>query len=267
MEQKPVKRVCILGTAPTWRDAPFDDPSVEMWALNDMHLLNPPRADRWFDLHPLDKMFFRGAGKKLAGHDVPAGYFLRPAGHLEWLRKQQIPVYVQDAAALGSPSARTFPRERCEREVYDTYCSSPAWMVALAILEGVTELHVYGIHLATEWEYINQRPNFEALLMLAAGKYGVKLVIPKGCPLLRGTHKYGYEPDPEVAKVAAQRRVQQLEAQKAHMLRHAPTWRRWQFWKRQDRNHVSRLSWLNAQIVDAKLGVQHVIAGQTPAGL
>lgn len=263
MDQKPVKRVCILGTAPTWRDAPFDDPSVEMWALNDMHLLNPPRADRWFDLHPLNKMFFRGAGKKLAGHDVPAGFFLRPAGHLEWLRKQQIPVYVQDAAALGSPSARTFPREQIVQRFGPNFASSPAWMVALAMLEGATEIFIYGIHLATEWEYQKQKPNLTFLMGIAAG-LGITLHLPKGCPLLAESHQYGYEPDPDVAKVAAQRRLQALEAQKAHTLKHAPK-RRW--YQRTNRNHLSRLSWLNAQIMDAKLGVQHIIAGQTPAGL
>ena len=252
-----------MGTAPTWRDAPFDDPSVEMWALNDMHLLNPPRADAWFDLHPLDKMFFRGAGKKIHGHDVPAGFFLRPAGHLEWLRKQQIPVYVQDAAALGSPSARTFPREAIVQRFGPNFASSPAWMVALAILEGATEIYIYGIHLATEWEYQKQKPNLTFLMGLAAGLW-ITLHLPKGCPLLAESHQYGYEVDPDVAKVAAQRRLSQLEAQKAHLLKQGPT-RRW--YQRADRNLTSRLSWLNAQIVDARLGVQHVIAGQTPAGL
>jgi hypothetical protein len=169
MDQKPAKRICICGTAPTWRDAPFDDPSVEFWMLNDMHLLNPPRADRWFDLHPLDKMFFRGAGQKMQGHDVPAGFFLRPAGHLEWLRKQQIPVYVQDAAALGSPSARTFPREAIVQRFGPNFASSPAWMVALAMLEGATEIFIYGIHLATEWEYQKQKPNLTFLMGIAAG--------------------------------------------------------------------------------------------------
>lgn len=263
MEQKPVKRIAIIGTAPTWRDAPWDDPTIEFWCLNDFHLLNPPRADVWFDLHPLDKMFFRGAGKKIQGHDVPAGFFLRPAGHLEWLRKQQIPVYVQDAAALGSPSARTFPREAIVKRFGPNFASSPAWMVALAMMEGATEIYIYGIHLATEWEYQKQKPNLTFLMGIAAG-LGIALHLPKGCPLLAESHQYGYEVDPEVPKVAAQRRLQALEAQKAATVKHAPK-RRW--YQRKDANTASRLSWLDAQIVDAKLGVQHIIAGQTPAGL
>lgn len=260
--QKPSKRICILGTAPTWRDAPWDDPSVEMWALNDAHLLNLPRADRWFDLHPIDKMFFRGAGQKIHGHDVPAGFFLRPKGHLAWLRSQQIPVYVQDAAALGSPSARTFPRDEIVKRFGPNFASSPAWMVALAMLEGATEIYIYGIHLATEWEYLRQKPNLLFLMGVAAG-LGITLHLPKGCPLLAEKHQYGYEPDPDVPKVAAQRRVQQLEHERAAVAK-APK-RRW--WQRKDPNRASRLAWLDAQIMDARLGVQHVVAGQTPAGL
>jgi len=262
-EQKPAKRICICGTAPTWRDAPFDDPSIEFWMLNDMHLLNPPRSDRWFDLHPLDKMFFRGAGQKIAAHDVPAGCFLRPKGHLEWLRKQQIPVYVQNAAALGSPSARTFPREEIVKRFGPNFASSPAWMVALAILEGATEIYIYGIHLATEWEYLKQKPNLTFLMGIAAGM-GVVLHLPKGCPLLAEKHQYGYEPDPDVPKVQAQRRVQQLETERINTKRSAPK-RRW--WQREDPNLASRLSWLDAQIMDAKLGVQYIVAGSPPAGL
>jgi hypothetical protein len=260
--QKPEKRIAILGTAPTWRDTPWDDPTLEIWALNDMWLLQPKRVSRWFDLHPLDKMFFRAQGQKVAQYDVPAGFFLRPQGHLEWLRAQTIPVYVQDAAALGSPSALTFPKAAIEAKFGQHFASSPAWMIGLALLEGVTELHIYGIHLATEWEYLKQKPNMTFLLGLAAG-LGVKVVLPKGCPLLKESHQYAYETDPDVPKVAAQRRLQALQAQREQVKASIP--RKW--YQRRDPNTASRLSWLDAQILDASLGVQHVIAGRTPAGV
>jgi len=259
---KPEKRIAILGTAPTWKDTPWDDPTLEVWALNDAWLLNLPRVDRWFDLHPLDKMFFRPAnGKKVKSFDVPAGYFLRPQGHLEWLRQQSIPVYVQDAKALGSRSARTFPKAEIEAKFGKHFASSPAWMIGLALLEGVTELHIYGIHLATEWEYVKQKPNMTFLLGLAAG-LGVKVVLPKGCPLLAESHQYGFEADPDIPKVQAQRRMESLMHQRQMT---AQAKRKW--YQRRDPNVASRLAWLDAQILDAKLGVQYATAARPSAGL
>lgn len=257
------RRICIMGTAPTWREVPFDDPTLEIWALNDMHLLHLPRVDRWFDIHPLDKFYFRDPRKKIAAHDVPAGCFLRPAGHVEWLRQQQIPVYVQDAQLLGSPSARTFPKAAIEAKFGPNFASTPAWMIGLALLEGATELHIYGIHLATEWEYLKQKPNLTFLLGVAMG-LGVKVVMPKGCPLLQERHQYAYEPDPELGKVQAQRRAQRLQQQRV-LVKQQGAKRKW--YQRRDPNVVSRLAWLDAQLMDAQMGIQHVVAGLTPAGM
>ena len=261
-EERKERRIAICGTAPTRAAIPWNDPTLEIWALNDMHVLNLPRADRWFDLHPFDKMYFRKGEQPVFAGDVPAGFFVRPQGHLEWLRKQTIPVYVQDAAQLGTPNAVTFPRERCEREIFPTYCSSPAWMVALALLEGVTELHVYGIHLATEWEYIHQRPNFESLLTLAAAR-GVKVILPKGCPLMRGSHQYGFEEDPDTAKTALKRKMDRLQHEMVLVTKRAKQ-RKW--YQRRDPNHASRVAFLKAQLMDCQLGIQHVMAGRPPVG-
>ena len=245
------KRIAICGTAPTWAEIPWDDPTLEIWALNDMHVLNLPRADRWFDLHPLDEMFFAKPGQK--PQDKPPGTFYRPANHLAWLKAQTIPVYVQDAAKLGSPSARTFPKAEIEAAFGPYFASSPAWMIGLALLEGVTELHIYGIHLATEWEYLKQKPNMTFLLGLAAGR-GVKLVLPKGCPLLKESHQYAYEPDPDLPKLRLERQMKKLMAQREALP------------KATDKNTTSRRAWLDAQITDMKLGIAHAVAGQLPAG-
>ena len=262
-EERKERRVCIVGTAPTWRQAPWDDPSVEMWLLNDMHVLNPPRADAWYDLHPFDQMYFRSRDKKIYADQVPVGHFVRPEGHIDWLRKQTIPVYVQDAKLLGSPSARTFPYADVVKALGPNFASSPAWMVGHALLEGVTELLVYGIHLATEWEYTKQKPNLSFLLGVAAGK-GVKITIPGAAPLLRESHLYAYESDPDLKKLVIQRRMQHLEQQRAIVKKQIAA-RKW--YARADPNHASRLAWLNAQIADAHLALQTVLAGRSPVGV
>lgn len=261
-DEKTERRVAIIGTAPTWRLTPWDDPTLKIHALNDMHVLNLPRADAWYDLHPIDKMFFRPADKKTFAGDVPAGYFVRPTNHLEWLRKQTIPVYVQDAAALGSPSARTFPRAEIEAKFGRSFASSPAWMIAHALYEGVTELHIYGIHLATEWEYQKQKPNMTFLLGLAAG-LGVKVVLPRGCPLLAESHQYAYEEDPDTPKVALQRKMLRLKEELA-FLQTREKGRKWH--ERRDPNYASRSALLKAQILDCQFGMQHVQASRPPVG-
>jgi hypothetical protein len=262
MSERTERRIAICGTAPTWTQIPWDDPTLEIWALNDMHVLNLPRADRWYDLHPIDRMWFRPENKQVFAGDVPAGYFVRPANHLQWLKAQTIPVYVQDAAALGSPNARTFPKAEIEAKFGRTFASSPAWMIAHALLEGVTELHIYGIHLATEWEYQKQKPNMTFLLGLAAG-LGVRVVLPKGCPLLAESHQYGFEEDPDVPKVALQRKAMRLQEELA-FLQQREKGRKW--YQRRDPNYASRTALLKAQILDCQFGMQHAQASRAPAG-
>ena len=261
-EARTERRVCIVGTAPSLRDAPWDDPTIEFWLLNDMWVLNPKRADRWFDLHPFDHFHYSKPGKKVLSHTVPAGDVIRPQGHLEFLRSQTIPVYVQDAKTLGTPSARTFPKADVEKAVGPYFASSPAWMLGLALAEGVTEIQVFGIHLATEWEYQKQKPNLAFLLGLAAGR-GVKIVVPRTAPLLRESHQYAYEPDPDLPKVAVQRKIDGLKQQLGHVQQQMQA-RRW--WQRRDPNLISRKAWLTAQIGDAHLEVQSVVASRSPIG-
>jgi hypothetical protein len=186
---------------------------------------------------------------------------VRPEGHIEWLRTQTIPVYVQDVTALGSSSAKAFPFEAC-KQIFPTFCSSPAWMVAHAILEGATEIHVYGIHLATEWEYVHQRPNFESLLTLAAAR-GIKVVLPKGCPLMRASHEYAVQEDPETPKIALKRKLLRLEQELA-WLEQREKGRK--FYQRRDPNYASRVAMLQAQITDCQFGIQHVQASRVPVG-
>ena len=63
--------------------------------------------------------------------------------------------------------------------------STAAYALALAITEGVDEIKLYGVHGATELEYIQQRPCIEWLLGLAQGR-GIKVVVPDISPILHG---------------------------------------------------------------------------------
>mgnify|MGYP001473345470 CR=1 FL=1 len=193
------KRIAIVGTANSWRDTPWDDPTLEIWGLNDAYTLGFPRCDRWYELHPIDHFYFRPLKDRVVyADDVPHGYYVRPQGHLEWLQQaaKTIPVFLQsDPPAGWPPNAQRFPREAVTQAFGTYWASGPAYEVAHAILEGASEIHVYGIHLSTEAEYREQRPQFEHMLGIARGR-GIKIVMATSSPVLKHGWQYGYEPKP-----------------------------------------------------------------------
>lgn len=244
-DEQTVKRCAILGTAPTWRETPWDDPTLEVWALNDSYLLGFPRADRWYDIHPFDKFYFRDPTKrKIMAEDVPAGTFVRPSGHIEWLAKQTCPVYVAKPDKRV-PRAVAFPKAEIEARFGKWFDSTPAWMLAHALMEGYREIHIYGIHLATEAEYVAQKPNMLFLMGVAAG-LGAKLIVPTASPLMRGSHQYAFEPDPKVPITAEQRHVARLKRTKREI---EETLAHLKWWEPKGPTR-DRLTWVSAKIAD-----------------
>lgn len=226
------KRVCITGTAESWRLTPWADPSIEIWSLNDAYSLGFPRADRWFELHPLDRMYFRDPKQKvIRAEDIPQGYYVRPKQHLEWLKTQaaSIPVYLQNAPPADWPAnAQRFPLERVTEAFGANYwASGPSYMLALAVLEGYTEIWVTGIHLATAAEYREQRPQWEHLLGRVLGPHvteskangfriydgAIRLVLPEACPILHHPWRYAFDdrPVPPVDPMAVEWKAIQKE--------------------------------------------------------
>lgn len=212
------ERVAIIGTAQSWVKTPWHDGGLHLRSLNDAYRMPGfKRADAWYDLHPLNK-FYHPESNQVYAHQVPAGHYCRPKTHLEWLANQQIPLWLhpeyltQHPAAKDWAHARPFPKAEIEAHFGRYFTSSPGWMIGQALMEGVKELHIYGIHLATEIEYIEQRPNFEmlcgALLGRGKRKMSVKdglryyetadglLVIPEEAPVLQSGFQYAFQTRP-----------------------------------------------------------------------
>jgi hypothetical protein len=262
------KRVCILGTAESWTEAPWDDPTIEIWGLNDGYSardpkgMTPKRIDQHFDLHPIDRMWFRPKNKTtFHPGEIPEGVFVRPEGHLEWLKKQAqtIPVWLQADPPEGWPvNAKRFPYEAVKaflraRPDQDAYiASSPSMMLAHAILQGKTEIHIYGIHLATQHEYIKQRPQFEHLLGRAMER-GIAIHLPKSCPLLKHTHVYGYEPEPQRPDKDAVQRMKKAQREFSTLTIKLANWPRW----KSKRAELARLARVQAEMKDAEQAIRH----------
>lgn len=213
-------RVAIVGTAQSWKQTPWQDKGLMKLSLNDAY--NLPGfggADAWFDFHPQDKFFFTPDNtKRMWAHEVPPGFYVRPKSHRDWLKAFPGPVFLhpdfatQYPEAAEWPNAKPFPRAEIEAYFGRYFTSSPAWMIAHAVMQGCRELHIYGIHLATEHEYIEQRPNFEYLIgrVLGSGKltttiaHGLrtyetpngKVVLPVSSPILASDFQYAFEQRP-----------------------------------------------------------------------
>lgn len=204
------KRGCILGTAPTYKLAPWQDLTVDIFGLNDGYVLpGVSRATGWMDLHPVSEMVFR-TERVVAADQVPVGAYLRPAGHLDWLKTRPFPVYLHSAHPEW-PTAQAFPFDTIRQQYGDYFSSTPAWMLAWMLLQGYTEIHIYGIHLATQWEYIQQRPNMEFLIGMALAR-GVQFVIPEQSTLLKGKHVYALQPKPGLSLQRVEQQAQAIKA-------------------------------------------------------
>jgi hypothetical protein len=213
-------KAAIIGTAPSWKLTPWADQDRLLVSLNDAYRMDGfVRADRWYDLHPLDKFVSVPPKALVYPHQVPPGHYVRPADHLQWLSRQAIPVYlhpghgVQCPASATWPTARAFPRDAIVEHFGRYFTSSPAWMLAHLLMEGYTDIRIYGIHLATQHEYLEQRPQFEFLIgrALGAGKLtetvadGMRyyetsqavIGLPQASPVLTSDFQYAFEPRPQ----------------------------------------------------------------------
>lgn len=180
----PAKKVAICGFAESYKTAPFDDLSMEVWGLNELWKYLP-RWTRWFEVHDADTL---GVTKR----DLTEGEMKR---HLEWLKQPADgrPIYMQPQFCDGRfPNAVPLPLARLIGLFGRYFTSTIGYMIALAIADGYTWIGLYGIDLASDVEYRHQRANAEYLVGLARG-LGRTVVVAEGAAILHGGHLYGFE--------------------------------------------------------------------------
>ena len=169
----PRKKVALVGFArSSAMDAPFHDPEFSIWGMNQLYRFIP-RASRWFDIH----------------HNWNE-YVVPGTDHAAWIRDAPIPVYMNDYHPEFSSSVR-YPIERMIEKFGDYYTSTVAYMLALAIDEGFTQIDLYGIDLAVGVEYVEQRPCTEYYIGIASER-GITVGIPTASALCKQSYRYGY---------------------------------------------------------------------------
>jgi len=144
--------------------------------------------DRYFDLH--SKACWTRGGKKGASYP-------------QWLSQNTVPIYMQKHYP-EVPASIEYPKGRILLEFADArgyFANHVAWMIALALTEGVSTIGLFGINYSSESEYMRQRGCCEYWLGRAAG-LGVHVVLPEQCTLLREPSLlYGYDSHDEVTGV------------------------------------------------------------------
>jgi hypothetical protein len=151
--------------------APFEDPEWEIWVLgNQLDQYKGRRITRVFEIHDYLE-------------DKPEGY-------AKWLIDQDLPLVVSDQFP---EKAEIYPYEEAKKLLGDYFSSSPAYMMAYAILKGATHIGIYGIDMAVDdHEYFKQRPDMYAWIAYAKAK-GIEIFIPEESGLFKSGYNEGRE--------------------------------------------------------------------------
>jgi hypothetical protein len=178
-----LRKVACLGGAKTIQSTPWHDPTWEIWSHCSCRHMCKREPDLLFDLHPPD--LWRDPKKKTWD----------PRYH-KWLATNRTPIMMQ-AVYPDAPSSIRYPFETMVTEFPRGYMTNTlAYMIALALMEGVTHLGVFGCDYKTGSEYGPQRGSAEYWLGIAEGR-GVRVLLPPGSDLLnRPSLMYGYESHP-----------------------------------------------------------------------
>lgn len=167
------KNIAIVGGAPSWEGAPFNDPDWEIWAVSVMYSRLPKdHVHRWFEVHDT---------KEVTGRD-PALY----PDFQDWMFKDtsRATVTVMGGRGLDDTlNSISLPIEALTERFGDKWWSSSiAYMFAQALEEGDGAIGLYGVEMCADDEYEYQQAalrHFQDIALLT----GRDVIIPKGCNL------------------------------------------------------------------------------------
>ena len=131
-------RVNIIGCAPGWQEAPFDNGA--RWGINDNHKL-VKNIDLIFDCHNLKRVMKEK--EQLGRRSIK-----EVREHLKLVKKKNIPMFCA-TTFKNIPSVMRYPIEDIVRRFKtDYFGSGPDYAIAYAVYKGYTEIHLYGILMA-----------------------------------------------------------------------------------------------------------------------
>ncbi len=173
-EPKSTRKIAILGSAVSSVGlAPFDNPEWEIWACSPANM-TLPRKTLWFELHNIEI-------KKREGLQ----------GYLDWMAKQPFKIYMQ-AVHPEFPNSLEYPLQPIVSKYGPFWWTSqPAYMLALAIEQKPEAIGLYGIDMAANSEYNQQRLALQFLIREVL-RANINLVVPPESDILEPAPMYGY---------------------------------------------------------------------------
>jgi hypothetical protein len=150
-----IRKVALVGTAPSSKYAPVSDPSWQIWGVGARgeHIT---RADRWFELHRLDG-------------ESPS--WARDWRELMKTWSQETPIWMfYPEPDLGPHIIQMDPKPLSEKFGAFFMTSSFSWMMAQAIEEGFTEIGLWGVDMEYGTEYRQQRVGLRHFIEVAKSK-------------------------------------------------------------------------------------------------
>lgn len=204
------KKIAIVGKAPSSRmQAPYGDESWEIWTIADMFRI-VPRWTRYFELHEVESRREKWGDYfdflKTDHGKVKTVYVREPHPELP-----HAAVYPKEQVVAAFSLTETAGNDR-RRLAYFT--NQVSWMVALAILEGATDIGLWGVDMAqhgdgVKSEYAYQRPSCEYFLGIAAGR-GIRTTVHEASDLLKARLLYGFDPDTNAMRLKWKARHDEL---------------------------------------------------------
>ena len=209
------KKLCILGTASTMPEAPFEDDDYEFWGVSGL-IGNDKckKLDRVFEIHPW--------------WEVRSMLPLLLA-----MEEAEVPIYMQEVQEEVSRSVK-YPRDEVNemfhleamgKNLYVT--NTVTWMILLGLYEGYTDFSLFGVHMAHDKEYAYQRASCTWALgiihgFILSGK-DYRIHLPDESELMHAQYEYGFgQPTQLLMQMNTRRQrlamgVEQLDKEMHHL--------------------------------------------------
>jgi len=193
-------KLCIVGSAPSKADAPYDDKDFDIWAISGAAFsesLDGVRKENteengWNCLTRYDVLFEMHKRHK----------YLEKLSRLASCGK---PVIMQ-RVERDIPTSQAFPADEIADKLGDDFFCTISYMLAYGIFLGYTEIRLYGIILLHDTEYMRQRPSVKYYLGVAHA-LGVKVWAPENTQLTSSAWRYGYDDQDDICGKIVERKL------------------------------------------------------------
>lgn len=215
------KKLAIIGCSPNKALAPWGDDSWDKMGVNNLYLTYPDEKwTCWSEIHLIDQdangIYRRRFKKEFRGQPVET--------YMKGLSMLGVPVLMQRAWPEIIPNSVAYPLHEILHLKHPTtgnrlclekyFTNSVSYMIAWGILQGYTEIGIWGVDMAVssklreQDEYSWQRPSCEFWIGVCRG-LGIDFHVAETSDLLKTRFLYGFQ---EKIKTAWEKKTSEIKA-------------------------------------------------------